>query len=85
MVLAFAQLKRGSAERKKLEQILKATRENTSSEDIRWAIELMEKLGIKDQAKRDFDLCLTEANTPSLWEEVIRYLSEWLSEKVKGF
>lgn len=85
MVLAFAQLKRGSAERKKLEQILKSSRENTKPEDIRWSIELMEKLGIKDQAKRDFDLCLKEANTPSLWEEVILYLSDWLSEKVKVF
>lgn len=85
MVLAFSQLRRGSSERKKLEQILKAPREETKPEDIRWAIELMENIGVKDQAKKDFDQSLKDANTPSLWEEVISYLTSWLTEKVKEF
>lgn len=85
MVLAFSVLKKGSQERKKLEQILKAPREKTSAEDILWSIELMEKIGVKELAKKDFDKSIKDAQTPSLWEEVIQYLSGWLTDKVSKF
>lgn len=82
MVLAFSLLKRGSSDRKKMEQILKAPRAETTLEDIRWSIELMEKLGVKEKAKKDFEDCIRDASTPSLWEEVILFLLDWLREKV---
>ncbi|MGE3262603.1 MAG: polyprenyl synthetase family protein [Bacteriovoracia bacterium] len=85
MVLLLQALPRNSEERKKAEAILRASREETTPEQVRWVIELMEKNGIKEKAKQDFQHCLKEARTVSFWEEVVEYLANWLEEKVKGF
>lgn len=85
LVLLLSRLPRGSADRRRAEEIVRAPRERTSPEDVAWLISLMEKQGIKDEAKQDFRQRLKEARTSSLWEEAIEFLAGWLEKKVEGF
>lgn len=85
LVLLLAKLGRGSPDRKKVEEIVRASREATGAEQIAWVISVMEREGIKAQAKADFQWHLKEARTDSLWAEVNSYLAGWLEEKVAGF
>ncbi|MGZ3706363.1 MAG: polyprenyl synthetase family protein, partial [Bdellovibrionota bacterium] len=84
LVLLLNQLSRGSQDRVRVEEIVRAPREQTTQEQVNWVIGLMEKNGIKEKAKQDFQRHLKEARTASLWEEVISYLAGWLEEKVAG-
>ncbi len=85
LVLLLNQLKRGSPDRQRAEEIVRAPREETTPEQVAWLITLLEKEGIKDRAKQDFQKHLKEARGASLWQEVIDYLAGWLEEKVAGF
>lgn len=85
LVLLLAKLGRGTADRKKVEEIVRASRENTTDDQVQFVISVMEREGIKDQARQDFQKHLKEARTASFWEEVIEFLSGWLEERVKGF
>lgn len=85
LVLLLNQLKRGSENRQRVEEIVRAPRESTTAEQVAWVIELMEKEGIKARAKEDFQRHLKEARTASLWKEVIEFLASWLEEKVAAF
>lgn len=85
MVLLLQSLPRNNPDRQRAEKILRASRENTPQADIEWVIALMEKQGIKERAKQDFQACLKEARTASFWEEVVEYLGKWLEEKVAAF
>ncbi len=85
LVLLLNKLARGSQDRVRAEAIVRAPREQTAQADVDWMIGLMERTGIKEQAKADFQRHLREARTASLWEEVIAYLAGWLEEKVAGF
>ena len=85
LVLLLSKLGRGTADRKRVEEIVRAARENTTDEQVRFVISLMEREGIKEQARADFQKHLREARTASFWEEVIEFLSNWLEERVKGF
>ncbi|MGZ3694697.1 MAG: polyprenyl synthetase family protein [Bdellovibrionota bacterium] len=85
MVLLLQSLPRNAADRKKAESILRAPREETTREQIDWVIAAMEKQGIKEKAKQDFQNSLKEARTASFWEEVVEYLAHWLEDKVRGF
>ena len=85
LVLLLSKLPRGSQERMRAEEIVRAPREETTQEMIQWVVSLMERNEIKEQSKLDFQRHLKEARTASLWEEVITYLSGWLEEKVAGF
>jgi geranylgeranyl diphosphate synthase type I len=85
MVLLLQALPRNGVDHKRTEEILRAPREQTTAEQIAWVIGLMEKQGIKEQAKKDFQNCLKEARTASFWGKVIEYLASWLEEKVSGF
>ena len=67
------------------EEIVRAPRGNTTQEQVNWVISLMEREGIKEKAKLDFQRHLKDARTDSLWEEVISYLAGWLEEKVAKF
>lgn len=85
LVLLLAKLSRGSQDRARVEEIVRAPREQTTPEQIAWVIALMEKMGIKEQAKADFQRHLKDARSDSLWSEVNSYLAGWLEEKVAGF
>lgn len=85
LVLLLAKLGRGSQDRSRVEAVVRAPREKTSVEDISWVISLMEKEGVKAQAKADFHRHLEAARTDSLWTEVNDYLAGWLEEKVAAF
>lgn len=85
LVLLLHALKKGSEERRRVESIVRAPREETKKEDVLWVISLMEKMGIKDQAKADFQKHIKEAKTASLWEEVIHLLADWMEEKVSSY
>lgn len=85
MVLLLQDSPRNSEEHKRAVEILRAPREKTSAADIAWVIAAMEKRGIKEKAKQDFNDALKEARTASFWGEVVEYLANWLEEKVKGF
>lgn len=85
LVLLLNKLTRGSPDRLKVEEIVRASRESTTPEQVAWVIALMEKEGIKGKAKADFQQHLKEARSASLWEEVNSYLAGWLEEKVAGF
>jgi len=85
LVLLLSKLGRGTQDRLKVEEIVRATREQTSPDSIAWVISVMEREGIKERAKADFQQHLKEARTGSLWEEVNSYLAGWLEEKVAGF
>jgi len=85
LVLLLSQLRRGSAERKKVEEIVRAPREATSSDQIQFVISLMEKGGIKERASKDFQKHLEEARMAKFWDEVVEYLARWMEERVKGF
>lgn len=85
LVLLLARLGRGSSERRRVESIVRAPREETSSDDVAYVIGLMEKEGVKEAAKDDFRRHLKEARTAQFWEEVVGYLATWLEEKVQGF
>lgn len=85
LVLLLQKLPRGSADRKKVEEIVRSSRESTTADQIAWVISLMEREGVKAQAKKDFEQHIREARTSSFWEEAIEYLAQWLEEKVKGF
>jgi geranylgeranyl diphosphate synthase type I len=85
LVLLLNKLGRGSQDRAKVEEIVRAPRENTTPDMTAWVISLMEREGIKERAKADFRQHLKEARTGSLWEEVNSYLAGWLEEKVAGF
>ncbi len=85
LVLLLSKLSRGSQDRAKVEEIVRAPREATSADSIAWVISVMEREGVKERAKADFQQHLKEARTASLWEEVNSYLAGWLEEKVAGF
>ncbi len=85
LVLLLNKLPRGSQDRTRTEEIVRAPRENTTADQIAWVIALMEREGIKERAKLDFQRHLSEARGGSLWEEVISYLAGWLEEKVAEF
>jgi geranylgeranyl diphosphate synthase type I len=85
LVLLLQKLGRGSPDRLKVEQVVRAPREKTSPEDVAFVIGLMEREGVKEQARRDFSAYLRDARTDSLWGEVIGFLAQWLEEKVRGF
>lgn len=85
LVLLLDKLPRNREERKKLVQIVRAPRENTSSADIQWVIELMEKEGVKEKARQDFSTAIREARMTAFWEEVVGFLAEMLEDKVKQF
>lgn len=85
LVLLLSKLGRGSDDRRRVGEIVRAPREKTTDADVRFVIEIMEREGIKDQARQDFQKHLKEARTASFWEEVIDFLSAWLEERVKGF
>jgi geranylgeranyl pyrophosphate synthase len=84
LVLLLQRLGR-SAQRKKVEAIVNAPRENTSREDVDFVIGLMEKEGVKEEARKHFTRHLQEARTASFWEEVTEFLAGWLEEKVESF
>lgn len=85
LVLLLARLGRGTPDRKKVEEIVRAPREQTTPEMVAWVISLMEREGIKELAKADFQRHLKEARSDSLWAEVSSYLAGWLEEKVAAF
>jgi geranylgeranyl pyrophosphate synthase len=85
LVLLFSSLAKGNSERLKLEQIVRAPREETSQDQIHFVISLMEKNGIKERALKDFHQHLKDAKSSSLWIEVLEYLSGWLEKKVQSF
>jgi len=85
LVLLLNKLPRGSKDRARAEEIVRAPREQTTIDQVGFVISLMEKEGIKEKAKADFRQRLKEARTDSLWEEVNSYLAGWLEEKVAGF
>jgi geranylgeranyl pyrophosphate synthase len=86
LVLLLNQLPRGSAGRKRVEEIVRASRDETTEEMVRFVVSAMEKEGIKERARMDFQRHLKEArNNSSFWEEVIGFLADWLEEKVGGF
>lgn len=85
LVLLLNHLPRGSQERARVEEIVRAPREQTAPEQVGWVIALMEREGIKDKAKADFHRHLREARSSSLWEEVNAFLAGWLEEKVNAF
>jgi geranylgeranyl pyrophosphate synthase len=84
LVLLLQKLGR-SAQRKKVEAIVHAPRESTSREDVDFVIGLMEREGVKEEARRDFTRHVQEARTASFWGEVTEFLAGWLEEKVSGF
>jgi geranylgeranyl diphosphate synthase, type I len=85
LVLLLQKLGRASEARKRVEEIVCAPREETSAEDISFVISLMEREGVKEQARRDFLRHLQEARTAVFWEDVVGFLASWLEEKVQGF
>jgi geranylgeranyl pyrophosphate synthase len=86
LVLLLSKLPRGSADRRRVEEIVRAPRVETTPEMIRFVVSVMEREGVKEQARQDFQKHLREArNHASFWEEVIGFLAGWLDEKVKGF
>ena len=85
LVLLLAKLPRNSDDRKKLVQIVRAPREETTPDAISWVIQLMEREGIKEKAKEDFWKSIKEARTTSFWEDVIEYLAAELETKVRSF
>jgi geranylgeranyl diphosphate synthase, type I len=85
LVLLFSCLAKGNSDRAKVESIIRASREETSAEQIQFVISLMEKNGIKERALKDFEQHLKDAKSSSLWIEVLDYLSSWLEKKVQSF
>jgi geranylgeranyl pyrophosphate synthase len=85
LVLLMQHLPRGSKDRQRAEEIVRAPRETTAQDQVDWVISLMEREGIKERAKEDFRRHLKDARTDSLWEEVVSYLAGWLEEKVAGY
>lgn len=85
LVLLLNKLPRGSQDRVRAEEIVRAPRAETTNDQVAWLIALMEREGIKEKAKLDFQQHLKEARSGSLWEEVISYLAGWLEKKVAGF
>lgn len=85
LVLLLQKLARGGAERRRVEAVVRAPREQTSAEDISFVIRLMEEKGVKADAVHDFSRHLAEARTAAFWEEVVGYLASWMEEKVRGF
>jgi len=85
LVLLLNRLGRDAHERKKVEKIVAAPREQTSAEDIAYVIQMMEKENVKEVAKDDFQRHLREARQATFWSEVVDYLAGWLDEKVKEF
>lgn len=85
LVLLLNQLGRGSNARKEVEAAVRAPRAQTSAEQVAFVISLMEKEGVKERARQDFQKHLKEARTASFWEEVIEILSRGMEEKVATF
>ncbi len=85
LVLLLQHLGRNSQQRSQVEKIIQAPREKTSAEEIASVITLMEKEGIKEEARKDFQQQLAQARTSSFWEEVVEGLGGWLEEQVKEF
>jgi geranylgeranyl diphosphate synthase type I len=85
LVLLLNRLGKETVERKKIEKIVAAPREQTSADDVAYVIGMMEKEGVKELAKDDFHRHLREARGAEFWEEVVEYLASWLESKVKEF
>jgi geranylgeranyl diphosphate synthase type I len=85
LVVLLSRLGAGSRERHKVETIVRKAREETSQEEVDYVIRMMEKEGVKEQAKADFLRHLKEARASEFWHEVTNYLASWLEEKVQGF
>lgn len=85
LVLLLQKLPRGSAERKRVEEIVRAPREETAQKDIDWVISVMDREGIKKQALADFTRHLQEARLARFWSEVVETLANWLEEKTSTF
>lgn len=85
MVLLLHSLPRDSADHRRATEILRAPRENTSRADVEWVIQLMERSGVKEQAKRDFQKCLMDARASVYWAEVTGPVADWLAAQVAGF
>ena len=85
LVLLLSQLGKNSAQREKVMKIVQKSREETTQEEIDFVIETMEKEKVRDRAIRDFHQHIKDAQTSSLWKDVLEYLSNWLTNKVTTF
>lgn len=85
LVLLLSQLPKNGSQREKVMKIVQKSREETSQEEIDFVIDLMEKEKIRDRAIKDFHQHVKDAQTSSLWNDVLEYLSNWLTKKVSSF
>jgi geranylgeranyl pyrophosphate synthase len=80
LLLLLQALPTGEA-RKRVEAIVRAPREATAREDIRWVLARMEEKGVKERAKEDFRRCLAEARRTG--NALVLHLADWLAESVR--